>query len=178
MASENMFLFYALTMGIFITFLYDIFRILRNVIPHNSFMVSLEDIGFWIYCAVRVFLLMYHESNGSLRWFAVLGALAGMFLYKKLISTVFVKYATWLLNKIFSIIGKVLRFLFHPFIVVFQKCRNRAKRVSRQISHKKSHMGWLIKKKLTLFVKLLKMNVRKGNRGAEYEEKKSCISQK
>lgn len=178
MASENMFLLYALIMGIFITFLYDIFRILRNVIPHNGFMVSLEDIGFWIYCAIKVFLLMYHESNGTLRWFAVLGALVGMFLYKRLVSPFFVKYASLSLSKIFTVIGKIFRFLFHPLLLVLGKCRNNAIRVSARISHKKSRIQWRIKKKLTLFIKLLKMNLRKKNRGTDYDEKKGCISQK
>ena len=91
MAAENEFMLYALLMGIFITFIYDILRIFRRVIPHNGFFVSLEDLFFWIYCAMEVFLLMYHESNGTLRWFAVLGAVAGMFAYKKLISPFFVK---------------------------------------------------------------------------------------
>lgn len=178
MASENMFLFYALIMGIFITFLYDIIRILRNVIPHSNFMVSLEDIGFWIYCAIRVFLLMYHESNGTLRWFAVLGALAGMFFYKKLISPFFVKYISLLIHKIFSVIGKIFRFLFHPIMILFGKCRNRAIRVSNRISRRRNRMWWKIKKKLTLLIKLLRMNGKKRNRGADYGEKKGCISQK
>lgn len=77
--SENEFLLHALCMGAFITFLYDCLRILRRVLPHGGFLVSLEDLVFWIYCAEQVFLLMYRESNGTLRWFAVLGALAGMF---------------------------------------------------------------------------------------------------
>ena len=56
MANENSFLLYALLMGIFITFIYDIIRIFRRVVPHGSFLVALEDIAFWIYCAAEVFL--------------------------------------------------------------------------------------------------------------------------
>ena len=54
MANENIFLFYALIMGIFITFVYDILRIFRRVLPHNSFWVSVEDLCFWIYCSAEV----------------------------------------------------------------------------------------------------------------------------
>ena len=82
MAGENEFLLHALLMGIFITFIYDLLRIFRRVIPHNGFFVSMEDLAFWIYCGGEVFLMMYHEGNGSLRWFAVLGALSGMVLQK------------------------------------------------------------------------------------------------
>ena len=82
-AQENLFLFYSVIMGIYITFLYDLLRIGRRVITHNGFWVSVEDLAFWIYCAMKVFYLMHAESDGTLRWFAILGALLGMFLYKK-----------------------------------------------------------------------------------------------
>ena len=91
MADENQFLLYATLMGVYITFFYDILRIFRRVIPHANFMVSLEDIGFWIYCSIKVFMLMYYESDGTLRWFAVLGALLGMTVYRKLVSPFFCK---------------------------------------------------------------------------------------
>ena len=116
MAGENQFVLYAMFMGIFITFIYDILRIFRRVFPHKGFMVSLEDIIFWIYCSVEVFMLMYHESNGTLRWFAVFGAIAGMILYMKLISPFFVKYVSLLLKKIVGIIKKAVAFILSPFL--------------------------------------------------------------
>ena len=118
MANENEFLLHALLMGIFITFVYDILRIFRRVISHNAFFVSLEDLGFWIYCGAEVFLLMYHESNGMLRWFAVLGALVGMMLYKKLMSPFLVKYVSLLLSKMMKIIAKILHLVFRPFEIL------------------------------------------------------------
>ena len=78
MVSENEFLIHALLLGVYITFVYDWLRIFRRVMCHSSFFVFIEDMGFWAYCAQKVFLLMYHESDGTLRWFAVLGAFAGM----------------------------------------------------------------------------------------------------
>ena len=75
--NENVFLLHAFLLGIEITFLYDILRILRRVFTHGNGMVSLEDIAFWIHCAGKVFLLMFRESNGNLRWFAVLGGSIG-----------------------------------------------------------------------------------------------------
>ena len=83
---ENVFLLHSFLLGVGMAFLYDILRILRRVFAHSTSMVSLEDLAFWIHCAGKVFLLMFHESNGNLRWFAVLGALAGMYLYHRTIS--------------------------------------------------------------------------------------------
>ncbi len=100
--NENVFLLHAVLLGVEITFLYDILRILRRVFVHSGIMVSLEDIAFWIYCAGEVFLLMFRESNGNLRWFAVLGALTGMYLYHRTFSPLLVKYVSGLLNSILS----------------------------------------------------------------------------
>ena len=107
--NENVFLLHAVLLGVKITFLYDILRILRRVFAHSGIMVSLEDIAFWIYCAGEVFLLMFRESNGNLRWFAVLGALTGMYLYHRAFSPLLVKYISGLLNSILNPIRRLLR---------------------------------------------------------------------
>ena len=155
MASENSFLIYALLMGIFITFIYDILRIFRRVAPHGGFWVALEDIAFWIYCAVEVFLLMYHESDGRLRWFAVLGAMVGMGLYKKLISGIFVKYMSLLLQKLLMLIKKMCGILLKPF----RLAGGAAAGVAGKAARKGRQGGNLLKKKLTFFLKVLKMNL-------------------
>ena len=115
MVSENVFLFHALLLGAYITFVYDWLRIFRRVIPHSSFFVSLEDFWFWLYCAMQVFLLLYHESNGTLRWFGVLGAGVGMFLYKKCFSSLFVKYVSLMLSKFLGILRKTFGGIFRLF---------------------------------------------------------------
>lgn len=155
MSNENIFLFYALLMGIFITFVYDILRIFRRVIPHGSFLVSLEDIVFWIYCATEVFLLMYHESNGTLRWFAVLGAMFGMFAYKKLISPLFVKYVSYVLQRLLELLGRGVGFVLKPVRVAGTKAAG----VAGKAAHRAGRGKRLLKKKLTFFLKVLKMNL-------------------
>lgn len=152
MANENEFLLHAMLMGAFITFVYDFLRIFRRVIPHGSFAVSLEDIAFWIYCAARVFLLMHHESNGTLRWFAILGALVGMLLYKKLFSNLFVKYVSLVLQKIVG-------FLLRPFTAAGKAAANVTSKAKRGIFRKGGQLRRLFKKKLTFFLKVLKMNL-------------------
>lgn len=156
MENENMFLLYALLMGIFITFVYDILRIIRRVIPHGVLLVSLEDIAFWIYCGVKVFLLMYHESNGTLRWFAIFGALVGMIAYKKTISPFFVKYVSLLLQKVLHIMGKCGRIVLKPFLLIMKKLKTAHIKRKSKASRKKVHVKWLLKKKLTFLRKMLK----------------------
>lgn len=155
MANENEFLLHALLMGIFITFVYDVIRIFRRVIPHNSFFVSLEDLGFWIYCGGSVFLLMYHESNGELRWFAVFGAIAGMLLYKKAISPPFVKYVSLALAKVLAALGKITGWLLRPLKKLLGKTGAGLSRTGRRIRRR-------VKIRLTYLLKMFKIGL-KGN---------------
>ena len=161
--SENVFLLHAVIMGVFITFIYDILRIARRVFAHGEMLVSLEDLIFWIYCAIEVFLLMCRLSDGMLRWFAVLGALTGMFLYKKLVSPYFVKYISLLLCRIKELLGRILSFLLKPFRMVFRKARHILKKImgkmARRASRLKPKRKGILKKKLTLLLKVLKMTI-------------------
>ena len=154
-ASENIFLLYAVLLGIFITVVYDILRIFRRVISHNWFFVSVEDFFFWVFVAIRVFLLMYHESNGTLRWFAILGAMVGMIVYKKTISKPFVKYISILLQKILQILINIYRFLTRP-LRIFKRY---ATKVAKKANGKKNRMIIHSKNRLKNYVKLLKMRL-------------------
>jgi len=88
---EVTFLLHSFLMGILITFVYDGFIIMRRLIRHNLFLISVEDLIFWIACAIGVFYMLYEENNGILRWFAVFGAALGMAAYKKSVSPFLVK---------------------------------------------------------------------------------------
>lgn len=153
MADENLFMLYAFLMGIFITFVYDLLRIFRRVVSHNGFFVALEDLAFWGYCAVAVFWLMYHMSNGTLRWFAVMGALAGMLLYHKTLSGLLVKYVSLIVNKVKRIAGRFLRFLLTP---VFAAGRAATKSAGKAAGGGKRMLAF-IKKRLTVFCKMVRM---------------------
>ncbi len=120
MTSENVFLLCSIGMGVFITFVYDLLRILRRVIPHNKFFVSMEDLLFWIFCALSVFALMYSMGNGNLRWFAVFGALGGMFTYLKVISPWFVRIQTLVLRKILTGMKRLGSYIKNKLTVVFK----------------------------------------------------------
>ena len=160
MASENQFLLHSLFLGVFITFVYDLLRIFRRVVPHGSFLVSMEDLAFWIYCGSEVFLLMYHESNGTLRWFAVIGALVGMVLYKKLVSSLFVKYVSLILNKILDIIEKILIFICRPLSFALGKAGKTCHKAGGRVRRRAGKIRRAIKLRLTFFLKALKINLK------------------
>ena len=150
---DNYFLLYSLILGVCVTILYDILRIFRRVIKHKDALVSIEDLLYWIVVAISVFYVMHTESNGTLRWFAILGAAIGMGIYKKTLSTPFVNFTSKGLQIVLKFLGKISNIILKPFKVASRKCSNAAGKAG----------SWGIramrvtKKKLTRWLKTLKM---------------------
>lgn len=68
-------------LGALLMLLYDCLRISRIVIPHTHWLIAIQDILYWLLSGVMMFLLLYKEDAGSIRWFAVAVTAAGMLLY-------------------------------------------------------------------------------------------------
>lgn len=102
---------------------------------------------------------MHRQGEGNLRWFAVLGAMTGMILYKKIISPFFVKIGTRLLFWItFPIkkIGLLLRSVFKRFFLFLGKKYKNARTIAGK---KRKSAAFLMKKRLTFLLRLLKMTI-------------------
>lgn len=94
--------------GALITFVYDLLRILRRAVRHGNVWIGVEDALFWVWAAFWIFSVLYHENDGSFRSYTLLSMAAGMIVYNRTVSSVFVKFAGRILRKL------VLLFLF-PF---------------------------------------------------------------
>ena len=97
---EADFLLVSVIWGIGLTAFYDVLRILRTAVRHASWAVSLEDFFYWIFAGFALFYLLFSMNNGNIRWFALAGAAAGMWLYHISISPFLVK-----------ILGTILKYL-------------------------------------------------------------------
>lgn len=154
---EVTFLFHSFLLGAVITFVYDGFIILRRLIKHSMLLVSLEDMVFWIACAIGVFYMLYEENNGILRWFAVFGAALGMLAYKMSVSNLVVAAVSAITERIFHILFSLLRFLLKPVNFV----RRKIGRFLKFFSKKGKKVGKCAKNKLTKKLKLLKITLSK-----------------
>ena len=75
---------------------YSAIRVVRRIIKHNLFFVSLEDLIFWIGTGIYLFAKIYQTSNGSIRWYFVIGVLVGGILTHLIIYKFIKKYiAKW-----------------------------------------------------------------------------------
>ena len=82
---EILLVLHACSLGIRLVLIYDGIRIFRRFIPHGQILVGLEDLIFWMYCTIKVFLFLYHMSSGNIRWFCVAGVFLGMYFYEKIL---------------------------------------------------------------------------------------------
>lgn len=59
---------------------YQVIRIFRRMVHHSLLVVSIEDFFFWIGTSIYLFVKIYETSDGSIRWFFVLGVAVGMIM--------------------------------------------------------------------------------------------------
>jgi spore cortex biosynthesis protein YabQ len=106
---ELQFFCWSIIWGAIILISYDVLRIIRRLINHNSFILAVEDLIFWVATSVFIFAMMYRENNGIIRGFAVMGMGIGMFLYHYILSELLVKLITSFIHTLFRPFAIALR---------------------------------------------------------------------
>lgn len=150
---EVIFLGHALLLGIMITFVYDWFLIARRLIKHNILLISLEDFIFWIFCAISMFVMLYRENSGTLRWFAVAGACLGMLLYKKTVSHFLIRTVSRILQKLLQLLRRFLSIFIKPVSIA----ANKGKQGCFRVKSEGRKLSKYIKNRLTACKKVLKI---------------------
>lgn len=117
--------------GVFMAFLYDLFRLKRRFIRTKPIVVHIEDVLYWICAAIILFLSSYILSSGETRSYFYAGTFLGALTYLGLFS----KPVIWLLTKIikiilwpFYIIFKFLRPVFKLLLLKLNKLMGRVKK--------------------------------------------------
>lgn len=111
LAEESAILLYAGALGFELGLVYDIFRIIRRVWKCNLFVTACMDLVFWGFTAGRTFYIMHTYSNGTLRWFAVLGVITVLYVYMKSFSRYIVKAGVWVFSHVRSAMSGIKKFL-------------------------------------------------------------------
>ncbi len=150
---EVTFFLHSILMGLIITFAYDWILIFRKLFRHGKFWMSVEDFIYWFVCGISVFYMLYRENNGVLRWFAVVGAAIGMLFYKLTIRNRFVSIMSTCIYKIMWFVFRVIQVVLKPLKCLFSAVR----RCVRFLNKKFKKVKEFIKKRLTVFIKTLRM---------------------
>lgn len=106
---EILFLLISLALGEGLVVFYDVFRIFRRILPHGVIWISVEDILYWIVCALLVFGMIFQTNDGLVRGFSIGGICIGMLFYNHFVSPFFVKHISSILEKIIRFWKKGLK---------------------------------------------------------------------
>ena len=90
---------HAILAGNLVCLVYYFLRILRRIIKHNLLAISLEDVIFWIWAGIHLFVQIYRTSDGSIRWYFVVGVLCGGIFTYFFIEKIVKKYVAKLRKK-------------------------------------------------------------------------------
>lgn len=133
---EIEFFFNAFILGLILIIAYDIIKIFRNIVKHSKILEAVEDTIYWIMAGFVVFIMLYNNNDGAIRWFAIAGVTSGMFLYNISLSKFVVKYISLILNKIIKFIKKILKILFKPIILLVKMWFKLLKKLCKSIKMK------------------------------------------
>ncbi len=135
-------------LGVFLAACYDVLRIFRGLIPHGKLLVNLEDLFYWIYVAVVIFLMLYEKNDGQLRGYVFGGLLVGMVSYGCTFSRICVPPVIRFLRRVLGILLKPAR-----------KCLNRLKLEGKKGTAYCEKVWTCQKKRLKKIWKLVKIGI-------------------
>lgn len=67
--------------GMFLCGIYEALRIFRRMIRHHPLVVSVEDFLYWLFCGFYLFGEIFQTSSGEIRWYFILGTVAGAVIF-------------------------------------------------------------------------------------------------
>lgn len=105
--------------GIPLGILFDIFRVIRTILPHNTLLVAIEDILYMIIYAVFMTAFTIVCARGEYRCFYTVGNILGFAVY-------FFTAGNVIVGVIRKISGWVRKF-FHIILSPFEKIMHKSK---------------------------------------------------
>lgn len=96
--------FIFIVVGVIISILFDIFRILRKVFKTPDIITYIEDIIFGVLAGIIIIYSIFVFNNGEIRSYLFLGIIIGILVYLFTLSKIFVKFG----NKILTFLKNIL----------------------------------------------------------------------
>lgn len=115
--------------GIPLGILFDIFRVIRSLFPHNTALVVIEDLLFMMIYAVFMTAFTITAARGDYRFFYTIGNILGFALYFFTAGNVIVGA----IRKISGWLNSFLKFIFSPFSIVFRKICHKTSALSNEM---------------------------------------------
>ncbi|KEI04147.1 spore cortex biosynthesis protein YabQ [Clostridium botulinum] len=108
-------IFYSVLAGVLTGVLFDIYRILRGLENPNKILTFIEDILFWIFTGILVFIFLLYTGHVYVGIYLYLYIALGIYIYMRFISVHFLKIQYKLIRGIFKFL-RILKNLFLYFL--------------------------------------------------------------
>lgn len=105
-------------LGIF----YDVFRTLRIIFPHNSWLVVIEDVLFMSGYAIFLSVFASAAARGELRFYYVIGNFLGFVIYFFTVGSAVIS----VMRKLFYVLRKAVSLIMRPFHMIYVFLREKA----------------------------------------------------
>lgn len=135
---------YFMIVGIILSIIFDIFRILRRSFKTTDMITNLEDAIFGFITGVILLASIFWFNNGQLRFYILISIVTGIFLYMLFISKYFISLSVTIINIIkkfilfilypFNILGKwIKKIIFNPILFVFVNLRQYTRKIHMKL---------------------------------------------
>lgn len=132
-AGEGSLLLLSVLFGFGLMLAYDILRIFRHIVRHGTVLMAVEDVLYWLLCAIGIFAMLYQENDGLLRWFVLGGVAAGMLFENNFISPSVVSLFVKIIRFWLKILKKFLHIFGKPFKKIYLFLRKELKKIRKAI---------------------------------------------
>ena len=105
---------YFIIIGIVLSIIFDIFRILRRTIKTSDIVTNIQDILFCIITGIIILFSIFYFNKGELRLYIFIGIFLGITFYMIFISKYFIKINITIID----FIKKVLFIIIKPLIFI------------------------------------------------------------
>lgn len=114
LADQTVFFLQSILLGIGFGLLYDLLRVTRLAVPTPSVVVFVEDVLYFLVCAVATFFFLMRTIDGQVRFFLLIGGGLGGLGYFLALSKPVMKVGEKLTDWIKGILWWLFRHLIHP----------------------------------------------------------------
>jgi len=121
--SQEYMLAVSIMAGMFLGFIWDIYRLIRHYGKLNAAGTAIGDILYWIISIKLGTRLIMDISYGNVRFFILMGFLAGALLYFYGVSPYILKFFIFIIDSVLKVIKAVINFLIAPVKFLIRKIK-------------------------------------------------------
>lgn len=120
-------IFHSILAGMLTGLLFDIYRIIRGFENPNRIITFIEDILFWIFTGLLIFIFLVYSTYVYVGVYLYLYMALGLYIYLKFFSRYFLKVQREVLKVLFSFLRITKNIVFYPIELIFYKIINKNK---------------------------------------------------